>query len=296
MEKKVKIHELHDFENTPYKIKDDEDMEMLIESIKEHGIIEKPIVRPLDTGGYEILSGHRRKYACLKLGIEEINVDIREMNRDMAVITMVDSNFQRTNILPSEKAFAYKMKLEALKHQGKKIDLDYFSTSDRNGPKLTSRQIVDKLKTSEQIGKLMGQSGRTVERYIRLTYLEKSILDMVDKNLIGISPAVEISFLRENEQKDLIEAMDLEDRTPSYSQAIRMHKLSSEDKLDTKTIFEIMAEDKPNQREQLKLPIDSIQQYFPKNFTPQEMMDKIQDLLEKYQRNWQKEKHNRDAR
>ncbi len=290
MEKIVKITELHDFKDNPYKVKDNEDMEQLIESIKENGIIENPIVRPLETGGYELLSGHRRKYACLRLGIKEIKVDVREMDRDMAVITMVDSNLQRTDVLPSERAFAYKMKLEAMKNQGKRFDLENIKDDE------TSRQLVEKFSASEMLGKEVGQSGRTIQRYVRLTNLEKPILELVDNNLMAISPAVEISFLTKQEQEDLIETMESEDRTPSYSQAIRMHKLSEQGKLDMDTIFDIMTEEKPNQRENIKLPVDSLQKYFPREVSAQEMIETIQKLLEKYQRNWQRERNNRDSR
>ena len=290
MEKIVKINELHDFKDNPYKVKDNEDMEQLIESIKENGVIENPIVRPLETGGYELLSGHRRKYACLRLGIKEIKVDVREMDRDMAVITMVDSNLQRTDVLPSERAFAYKMKLDAMKNQGKRFDLENIKDDE------TSRQLVKKFSASEMLGKEVGQSGRTIQRYVRLTNLEKPILELVDNNLMAISPAVEISFLTKQEQEDLIETMESEDRTPSYSQAIRMHKLSEQGKLDMDTIFDIMTEEKPNQRENIKFTVDSLQKYFPREVTPQEMIETIQNLLEKYQRNWQRERHNRDAR
>ena len=266
------------------------DMEQLVESIKENGVIEIPIVRPLETGGYEILSGHRRKYACMRLGISEIKVDVREMDRDMAIITMVDSNLQRTDVLPSERAYAYKMKLDAMKNQGKRNDLSKIKDDE------TSRQLVEKFSASEQIGKEVGQSGRTIQRYVRLTYLEKPILELVDNDLMAISPAVEVSFLTKQEQEDLIEAMESEDRSPSYSQAIRMHKLSEQGKLDIDKIFEIMTEEKPNQKEQIKFPVDSLQKYFPREVTPDEMIQTIQDLLEKYQRNWQRQRNNRDAR
>ena len=290
MEKIVKISELHDFKGNPYGIRDNEDMEQLVESIKENGVIETPIVRPLKTGGYEILSGHRRKYACIRAGINEIKVDVREMDDDMAIITMVDSNLQRTDVLPSERAFAYKMKLDAMKNQGKRNDLNKIKDDE------TSRQLVEKFSASEQLGKETGQSGRTIQRYVRLTYLEKPILELVDNDLMAISPAVEISFLTKQEQEDLIETMESEDRTPSYSQAIRMHKLSEQGTLDMDKIFEIMTEEKPNQKEQIKLPVDSLQKYFPREVTPDEMIQTIQELLEKYQRNWQRQRNNRDAR
>lgn len=290
MEKIVKITELHDFKDNPYKVKDNEDMEQLIESIKENGVIENPIVRPLETGGYELLSGHRRKYACLRLGIKEIKVDVREMDRDMAVITMVDSNLQRTDVLPSERAFAYKMKLEAMKNQGKRFDLENIKDDE------TSRQLVEKFSASEMLGKEVGQSGRTIQRYVRLTNLEKPILELVDNNLMAISPAVEISFLTKQEQEDLIETMESEDRTPSYSQAIRMHRLSEQGKLDMDTIFDIMTEEKPNQREKLQFKVNNVKQYFPKGYTSDQMYEIIKKLLENYQKNWQRERNNRDSR
>lgn len=290
MEKIVKINELHDFKDNPYKVKDNEDMEQLIESIKENGVIENPIVRPLETGGYELLSGHRRKYACLRLGIKEIKVDVREMDRDMAVITMVDSNLQRTDVLPSERAFAYKMKLEAMKNQGKRFDLENIKDDE------TSRQLVEKFSASEMLGKEVGQSGRTIQRYVRLTNLEKPILELVDNNLMAISPAVEISFLTKQEQEDLIETMESEDRTPSYSQAIRMHRLSEQGKLDMDTIFDIMTEEKPNQREKLQFKVNNVKQYFPKGYTSDQMYEIIKKLLENYQKNWQRERNNRDSR
>ena len=290
MEKIVKINELHDFRDNPYKVKDNEDMEQLIESIKENGVIENPIVRPLETGGYELLSGHRRKYACLRLGIKEIKVDVREMDRDMAVITMVDSNLQRTDVLPSERAFAYKMKLEAMKNQGKRFDLENIKDDE------TSRQLVEKFSASEMLGKEVGQSGRTIQRYVRLTNLEKPILELVDNNLMAISPAVEISFLTKQEQEDLIETMESEDRTPSYSQAIRMHRLSEQGKLDMDTIFDIMTEEKPNQREKLQFKVNNVKQYFPKGYTSDQMYEIIKKLLENYQKNWQRERNNRDSR
>ena len=208
----------------------------------------------------------------------------------MAVITMVDSNLQRTDVLPSERAFAYKMKLEAMKNQGKRFDLENIKDDE------TSRQLVEKFSASEMLGKEVGQSGRTIQRYVRLTNLEKPILELVDNNLMAISPAVEISFLTKQEQEDLIETMESEDRTPSYSQAIRMHKLSEQGKLDMDTIFDIMTEEKPNQRENIKLPVDSLQKYFPREVSAQEMIETIQKLLEKYQRNWQRERNNRDSR
>ena len=302
MEKIVKISELHDFKGNPYGIRDNEDMEQLVESIKENGVIETPIVRPLKTGGYEILSGHRRKYACMRLGINEIKVDVREMDRDMAIITMVDSNLQRTDILPSERAYAYKMKLDAMKNQGKRNDLSKIKddevTSDLvdRFSNTTSSHVGTKLQSAETIGKEIGVSKNTIYRYIRLTYLEKPILELVDNDLMAISPAVEISFLTKQEQEDLIETMESEDRSPSYSQAIRMHKLSEQGKLDMDKIFEIMTEEKPNQKEQIKLPVDSLQKYFPREVTPDEMIKTIQELLEKYQRNWQRQRNNRDAR
>lgn len=270
------INELYDFEDNPYQVKDNEDMKDLIESIKEYGVIEPLIVRTREKGGYEILSGHRRKYACKKAGRIEVPILVRDMDKDMAIITVVDSNLQRSDILPSEKAFAYKMKLEAMKHQGKRNDLTLFQV----GNKLNGKTSLD------VIANETGSSRTNIYRYIRLTELIKPLLQLVDDEKMAMSPAVEISYLKEQEQKDLLETIESEDCTPSYSQAVRMKELSKQNKLDMDTIFNIMIEQKSNQKEQIKLSTEKISGYFPKGYTIKQMEDVIETLLKKYKQKW----------
>ena len=262
-EKIVNIKELHEFKDNPYQVKDNEDMEDLIESIKEYGVIEPLIVRNREKGGYEIVSGHRRKYACVKAGIKQVPVLIRDMDKNLAVITVVDSNLQRQDILPSEKAFAFKMKLDAERHQGK--------TSGQDVQKWTRENITDNM------------SGRQVQRYVRLTELIPELLKLVDENKIAMSPAVEISYLKKQEQKDLLETIEC---TPSYSQAIKMRELSKNGKLDMDTIFNIMLEQKSNQKEQIKFQVEKLQSYFPKGYTIKQMEDIIEKLLKQYKQRW----------
>ena len=276
-EKLVSINELYEFKDNPYQVKDNEDMEDLIESIKQYGIIEPLLVRPREKGGYEIISGHRRKYACEKAGIKKIPVFIRDMDKNMAIITLVDSNLQRTDILPSEKAFAFKMKLEAEKHQG-------VATYGQDVHKLSRDNVANDI------------SGRQVQRYIRLTELIKPLLQLVDENKIAMSQAVEISYLRKQEQKDLFETIESEDCTPSYSQAIRLRELSKQNKLDMDTIFNIMREEKPNQKEQIKFKVEKLKSYFPKGYTSKQMCEIIKKLLENYKRNWQRKREERNSR
>ena len=275
-EKIVNINELYEFKNNPYQVKDNEDMEDLIESIKEYGIIEPLIVRAREEGGYEIVSGHRRKYACEKAGLKEVPVLVRDMDKDLATITLVDSNLQRSDILPSEKAFAYKMKLEAIKHQGKRNDL----TSFQDGNKLKGKTSLDIIAEG-------AKEGRTnIYRYIRLTELIPPLLELVDEYKIAMNPAVELSYLKPREQLDLFETIESEDCTPSYSQAIRMKNLSKENKLDMDAIFEIMTEEKPNQKEQIKFQVDKLKGYFPKDYTIKQMEDVIERLLKQYRQRW----------
>ena len=263
----VKIKDLYEFKENPYNVRDDEEMEELTESIKQYGIIEPLIVRERKEGGYEIISGHRRKYACEKAGIEQVPVFIREMDKNMAIITLVDSNLQRKNILPSERAFAYKMKLEAMKHQGKRNDL----TSFQNGNKLNGKT------TLEVIADEVGNSKTNIYRYVRLTELIKPLLQLVDENKIAMTPAVEISYLKEQEQKDLLETIQSEDCTPSYTQAIRMKELSKQNILDMDTIFKIMTEQKPNQKEKINFKYDKIKNYFPKGYSIEQMTEIIEE-------------------
>lgn len=275
-EKTVNINELYEFKDNPYKVKDNEEMQNLIESIKKYGIIEPLIVRKREKGGYEIISGHRRKYACEKAGIEQVPVLIRDMDKNLAIITVVDSNLQRQDILPSEKAFAFKMKLDAEKHQGQRKDL----TSDQNGQKLKSKT------TREKIAEELGESSTNIQRYIRLTELIPELLQLVDDNKIAISPAVEISYLKKQEQKDLLETIKSEDCTPSQSQAIKMKELSKSEKLNMDTIFNIMTEQKPNQKELIKIKVENVKGYFPKGYTLKQMQDTIEILLKKYKQQW----------
>ncbi len=275
-EKIVNINELHEFKDNPYQVKDNEDMEDLIESIKEYGVIEPLIVRNREKGGYEIVSGHRRKYACEKAGKTEVPVLVRDMDKNMAIITLVDSNLQRSDILPSEKAFAYKMKLGAIKHQGKRNDLTSFQVGNKLSGKTSAEIIADET----------GNSKTNIYRYIRLTELIKPLLQLVDDNKMALSPAVEISYLKEQEQKDLLETIESEDCTPSYSQAIRMKELSRQNKLDMDTIFNIMTEQKPNQKEQIKFKVENLKGYFPKGYSTKQMEDVIENLLKQYKQRW----------
>ncbi len=249
----ILIEKLHAFENHPYKVQDNEEMERLAESIREHGVLSPIIVRPKDNteDEYEIISGHRRVMASKKAGIAEIPALIVSLDRDAAAIVLVDSNLHREHILPSEKAFAYKMKLEAMKHQGWRSDL-------------TSDQLGGKLETAEIVGEEAGDSKNQVRRYIRLTNLIPEILEYVDEGRISFTPAVELSYLNEQEQYDLLEQMEINDCTPSLSQACRFKKISYEQGLTPEVIAEIMSEEKANQKEMFKVPMERIRKYIPK--------------------------------
>ena len=251
--KNILIKKLHAFENHPYKVQDNEEMERLAESIREHGVLSPIIVRPKENteDEYEIISGHRRVMASRKAGIAEIPALIVSLDRDAAAIVLVDSNLHREHILPSEKAFAYKMKLEAMKHQGWRSDL-------------TSTQVVSKSRTDEAVGADNGDSREQVRRYIRLTNLIPEILEYVDEGRISFTPAVELSYLNEQEQYDLLEQMEINDCTPSLSQACRFKKISYEQGLTPEIIAEIMREEKANQKEMFKVPMERIRKYIPK--------------------------------
>ena len=274
--KDIPLCELHPFKDHPFKIQNTEEMKRLIESIKKFGTITPALARPLSDGGYELISGHRRLAACQVLGIETMPVIVREMTDDEAVIAMVDANLQREAILPSEKAFAYKMKRDALNHQG-----------------ITSPQLGEKLLTVEKIGADSGDSKNQVLRYIRLTYLIPELLLMVDESKIAFNPAVEISYLEQENQRVLLSAMEMNDCTPSHAQAIRLKKLSQEGVLESQMIYEVMAEQKPNQQEQIKFRRDEFQQYFPPKYSNEQMRKDILKGLELLKR--QRER-NRDAR
>lgn len=272
----IPLYELHPFEDHPFKIQNDEEMKRLIESIKKFGTITPALARPLPKGGYELISGHRRLAACQVLEIETMPVIVREMTNDEAVIAMVDANLQREHILPSEKAFAYKMKLDAIKHQG-----------------IASSQLGKKLLSIEKVGEDNGDSRNQVHRYIRLTYLISELLSMVDENKIAFNPAVELSYLEQVEQRVLLNAMELNDCTPSHAQAIRLKKLSQEGVLNDQTIYEILAEQKPNQQEQYKFKREEIRKYFPKSYTDKQVCDTVIKVLEQWQR---RRERDRDAR
>lgn len=272
----IPLSELHPFKNHPFKVQNNEEMERMIESIRKVGAITPALARPLPDGGYELVSGHRRLAACQVLGIETMPVIVREMSDDEAVIAMVDANLQRETILPSEKAFAYKMKLEAIKHQG--------MTSVQLGQKLLSRSsVAADAKTSET----------QIQRYIRLTYLIPELLSMVDENKIAFNPAVEISYLEQSEQRVLLDAMELNDCTPSHAQSIRLKKLSQDGVLDDQMIYAVMSEEKPNQQEQIKFKREDLKKYFPAGYTDEQIRRDIIKGLELLKR--QRER-NRDAR
>ena len=274
--KNIPLDELHPFKNHPFKILNNEEMKRMIESIRKVGTITPALARPLPDGGYELISGHRRLAACQVLGIETMPVIVREMSDDEAVIAMVDANLQRETILPSEKAFAYKMKLEAVKHQG-----------------VTSRQVGEKLLSVTQVSRDSDDSERQIQRYIRLTYLIPELLSMVDDNKIAFNPAVEISYLDREEQLTLLDAINMNDCTPSHAQSIRLKKMSQDGLLTADAIYAILSEEKPNQKEQIKLPRDELRKYFPQNYSDEQIKRDILKGLELLKR--QRER-NRDAR
>ena len=274
--KEIPLTELHPFKDHPFKIQNDDEMKRLMESIQKFGTLTPALARPLPEGGYELISGHRRLAACQVLDIETMPVIIREMSDDEAVIAMVDANLQREHILPSEKAFAYKMKLEAIKHQG-----------------ITSRQVGEKLLSVTQVSKESDDSERQVQRYIRLTYLIPELLEMVDDGKIAFNPAVEISYLEQSEQRVLLNAMELNDCTPSHAQSIRLKKLSQEGVLQDQTIYDILAEQKPNQQEQYKFKREDIRKYFPQSYTDKQVCDTVIKLLEQWQRRRERDRDSR---
>ena len=271
----IRIDQLRGFKDHPFQVKDNEELQALCDSIREYGVLSPLLARPTEDG-YEIISGHRRKAAALKLGLDKLPVLVRDMTDDEAVILMVDSNLQRENLLPSEKAFAYKMKLEAIKHQGKK----------------TSVQLAPKLST-EEIGDSVGVSKDTIKRYIRLTYLAKPILDLVDQQRIAFSPAVELSYLTRQEQAELWDIMQSEDCTPSLSQAVRLKKLSQKAELTPEKILDIMSEQKANQKDRVRIEVSQLRKYFPRNYTAHQMEQSILKLLEEQYR---KKQRSKDAR
>ena len=278
----IEIDKIKPFAGHPFKVIDDEKMQDLIESISESGVLTPVLIRPDQNDGYEMISGHRRMHAAQKAGLITIPAIVREMTDDEAVIAMVDANIQREELLPSEKAFAYKMKMEAMKRQGQRTDL-------------TSTPLVEKLSVAE-LGKEYNESRETVRRYIRLTELIPQILDMVDNDLIALRPAVEISFLNVSYQQYLLDVMQQNDCTPSHAQTLKMHKLDKEGALTTDVIDNIMAEEKPNQVEKIKIPKNRIKNFFNNKTSEKEIEDTIIKALELYQRIQQKKRSNRESR
>jgi len=272
----IPLDELHPFAHHPFKVKDDEAMQDTVESVKAYGVLVPAIARPREEGGYELVAGHRRHRASLLAGLAEMPVIVREMDDDEATIIMVDSNLQRETLLPSERAFAYRMKLEALKRQGARADL-------------TSRQVVGKLETADAIGKDVGESGRQIQRFIRLTYLVPPLLNMVDEHKVAFNPAVELSYLTSEEQVALLDAMDSEQSTPSLSQAQRLKKFSQEGSLSEDIMRAILSEEKKPEVGKITLSSDKLRRYFPKSYTPQQMEQTIFRLLEQWQRRRQRD-------
>ena len=264
------IEQLHPFENHPFQVKDDAEMDQLVFSVLTQGLLTPIVVRETDTAEYEVISGHRRLRACQKAGIETVPALIYSMDRDAAIIALVDSNLHREHLLPSEKAFAYKMKMEAMSHQG------------------TSSQLGTKLRTDELIAQQSGESRNQIQRYVRLTYLIPEILQMVDEKKIALTPAVELSYLTESEQRDLLETMESEDCTPSLSQSQQLKKLSQSGVLDMDRILELLLQPKANQEEKLRFDLKDIRHYFPKNYTTERIQKTILQLLEKFERNWKR--------
>ena len=272
----IPLSELHSFKNHPFKVKDDDSMMETAQSIKEYGVLVPAIARPDPNGGYELVAGHRRHRASELAGKETIPVIIRDLDDDAATIIMVDSNLQREELLPSERAFAYKMKLDAIKHQGERLDL-------------TSSQVGTKLRADELLAQQAGSSRNQIQRYIRLTHLIPELLDMVDNKKIALNPAYELSFLKKEEQIDLLDAIDSEQSTPSLSQAQRFKKLSQEGKLTVDIMRVVLSEEKKSQEGKLVFEVKSVEKYFPSSYTTKNMQEKIIQLLEQWQRSRQRQ-------
>lgn len=292
----IPIDKISDFKNHPFHVTMDEDMLKLIDSIKENGILIPALVRPKDDGTYEMISGHRRKYAMSHIGLTEMNAIVRELDDDQATILMVDSNIQRENIYPSERGYAYKMRLEAMKHQGKTID-DFENDIPVEYNKTTSAQVGRKPETADVLGDQLGVSRNQIRRFIRLTYLIEPLQEMVDGRheseiKIAFNPAVELSFLTTDEQYDLADAIVANDRTPSLAQCQEFKRLSHDGELTTEFIQETLEAEKPNQKEKLSFKMSEIDQYFPKDFTPNRKKDLIIHLLE----NWARKKSREQER
>ena len=272
----IPLTELHPFAHHPFKVQDDERMQETAESIKEYGVLVPAIARPREGGGYELVAGHRRKRACELAGLDTMPVIVRDLDDDAAVLVMVDSNLQRENILPSERAYAYKMKLEALKHQGSRSDL-------------TSRQVVGKLEAADMIGQNIGESGRQVQRYIRLTNLVPELLEKVDNKALAFNPAVELSYLPPETQRHMMSAMEVTQSSPSLSQAQRIKKFSQMGRASEDVLLAIMSEEKKPEAGKVTISTERLRKYFPKSYTPQKMEEVIFKLLDAWQRRREKE-------
>ena len=280
----IQVDKLRTFEGHPFKVLDDEDMDKLAESINAQGIISPLIVRTIEsTDEYEVISGHRRLHAAIKAGLSEVPALIYPLDRNEAMIAVVDSNLHRERLLPSEKAFAYKMKMDAMKAQGRRTDL-------------TLSQLATKSDTAAEIGKSQNESRDQVFRYIRLTYLIPKLLNKVDEGIIALSPAVELSYLSKEQQKILLDAMSLNDCTPSHAQSIRMKKQAQQNTLSSDSIYEIMSEEKGNQTERISFKVQDLKGFFPKNFTQKQMTDTILKLLYEYNRKLERSRRSREER
>ena len=277
--RQIPIGELFPFKNHPFKVLDDDSMSDTVESVKQYGVLSPLIARPRPKGGYEIISGHRRQHAAELAGLETLPVIVRQMDDDAAIILMVDSNLQREHILPSERAFAYKMKLDAMKNQGTRSDL-------------TSTQVVSKLRSNEKLGAENNQSRETVRRFIRLTNLIPELLDMVDNKTVSFNPAVELSYLSPEQQQEVIRAMDDTQNFPSVSQAKRIKKLAQDGTFTTETVVAIMGEEKKSELDTVTIKNDTLRKYFPRNYTPKQMEDTIIKLLDQ----WQKKRQHSEER
>ena len=275
----IPIDELHPFTNHPFKVLDDEAMTRTVESIAQYGVLAPLIARPRPEGGYEIISGHRRQYAAKLAGLETLPVIVRQMSDDAAVILMVDSNLQREHILPSERAFAYKMKLDAIKNQGARSDL-------------TSPQLAAKFRSDDAVAKDQGISGDTVRRYIRLTNLIPELLDMVDEKKISFNPAVELSYLDESQQRDFLEAMNDTQNAPSLSQAQQLKKMAQQGEFSYEKAFDVMGQEKKSEKDTVTIKNETLRKYFPRSYTPKQMEEKIIQLLDA----WQKKQQRRNER
>ena len=275
----IPIGELFPFKDHPFKVLDDESMQRTVESVEQYGVLSPLIARPRPEGGYEIISGHRRQHAAQLAGLDTLPVIVRNMDDDAAVLLMVDSNLQRENILPSERAFAYKMKLEALKNQGARSDL-------------TSTQVVSKLRSNEQLGAENNQSRETVRRFIRLTNLIPELLDMVDEKKIAFNPAVELSYLDESQQRDFLEAMNDTQNAPSLSQAQQLKKMAQQGDFSYEKAFDVMGQEKKSEKDTVTIKNETLRKYFPRSYTPKQMEEKIIQLLDA----WQKKQQRRNER